>query len=222
MSKCQAKDEMFLPAGIPQFKPEYNFPTRFENFHWWGETKVQPDVCYKTIKRDELPIPPLHDERWRYPYRYSSCQPAMRTIRWKKSLREAEEAGKTGRPLKRMPMLPRDIRQAKGYETTTMDTTLEPFLYHPPTTIITREIPDTLLTPTWAPRCARTEFGEYILRSLHPNYKRDPRIRKRLQFCSKDTDREVCVALNELESQKPKPWKKARAGACHTEAGCQT
>ncbi|GFR69546.1 hypothetical protein ElyMa_000304200 [Elysia marginata] len=110
MSRCKARDEMFPEAGIPEFKPAHDYPTKYPNFHWWGESEVQTEVCYKSIKRDELPIPPLHDERWRYPYRYSSAVPS---IAWKEKRKDTEKAAFP----KKTPMEPRDIRQVKGYET---------------------------------------------------------------------------------------------------------
>ncbi|KAK3767778.1 hypothetical protein RRG08_044911 [Elysia crispata] len=203
MCNCQRNDEVFPPSGIP----EHNFPSRFENFHWWGETEVPTEVCYKSIKRDELPIPPLHEERWRYPYRYSSCAPSTSALKWKQSQKQPDNALQSR---KKIQMEPRDIRQVKGYETTSMDSSLEPFLYHAPTIIIRKEIPASLLTPTWAPRCAHTDFDEFILRSLHPKYKKDPKIRKRIQFCSRDSNREICVALNEMQNLDSKPAKKIK------------
>ncbi|GFR69552.1 hypothetical protein ElyMa_000304400 [Elysia marginata] len=91
-----------------------------------------------------------------------------------------------------------------------MDASLEPFVYHEPTAIITRETPTCLLTRTWAPKCAHTDFGEYILKTLHPDYKTDPKTRKRIQFCSRDSNREICVTMNELQHLDPNPQKKIK------------
>lgn len=217
---CCGKDPMFPPAGIPEFKPTHDFPTRYSNFHWWNEVQVEStDVCYKTIRRDELPIPPLHEERWRYPYRYTSAMPATMANSWLDKIKEMERQ-KAALPVvsvqpapkkKRVQRMdPRDIRQAKGYETTSMDASLEPFLYTAPTVIIRRNTPSNLLTRTWAPKCAHTDFGEYVLRSLHPDYARDPRTRKRIQFNSRDSNREICVSLAELAHLDPNPQKKIR------------
>ncbi|GFO47011.1 hypothetical protein PoB_007351600 [Plakobranchus ocellatus] len=65
-------------------------------------------------------------------------------------------------------------------------------------------------TPTWTPYCAHSDFGEYVLNQLHPNYKRDPRTRNRLQFSSMDSARELCVSMKEMEHLDSKPQRKLK------------
>ncbi|KAH9504237.1 hypothetical protein Btru_064429 [Bulinus truncatus] len=151
----------------------------YPDFNWWNDTPQQKRT--KFLRRDELPILKLPDA---YPYCYSSAGPCSVG-------RTAKELDNFRITYKLFPKITIEdkldvkmINQVRGYETTSMTASLQPF--QPSHKVfevgIASGIPANLNEPLYVPYQSHSNFQKYVVDILHPGWKNDPLYRRCIKF----------------------------------------
>nr|KAI8734485.1 hypothetical protein BgiMline_027799 [Biomphalaria glabrata] len=178
----------------------------YPDFNWWNDTVPQKKAVF--LRKDELPIPKLPD---RYPYRYTSAGPCS-VGRTAKEMDIYRMSYKVLPKIKAEDKLDvRMINQVRGYETTSMTASLQPFRssadhlhmaslipfglnhnlngtfvmkHHSFINLITSSgvASRIALESLYVPFQSQSKFDKYVVNLLHPGWRNDPLYRRCIKF----------------------------------------
>ncbi|KAI8775125.1 uncharacterized protein LOC106051014 [Biomphalaria glabrata] len=149
----------------------------YPDFNWWNDTVPQKKAVF--LRKDELPIPKLPD---RYPYRYTSAGPCS-VGRTAKEMDIYRMSYKVLPKIKAEDKLDvRMINQVRGYETTSMTASLQPFRSSADHLHMASIIPFGLNESLYVPFQSQSKFDKYVVNLLHPGWRNDPLYRRCIKF----------------------------------------